>query len=241
MKKCMLFFALGLVGASVLAQEARVISSQPVIQQVAVPRQVCSQQPYAVQQQPYSGGGAIVGAIVGGLLGNQIGHGMGRAAATAGGVVAGAAIGNQVGSQNQGYAVGPNCTTQTTYENRTVGYDVTYEYNGQQHTARMAHDPGPTVQLQVAPVGANVAPAYGRPQPQALYAPGAAYAPGYVPQIIEPAVTVMPAPVVVHSVAPVYYRPYSAYYAPFYPSISLNFGYSRGHRWHGHRHYRHWR
>src|SRR5215212_6492630 len=93
MKKTILFSAMGAVAAAsatvASAQEVgRVISSTPVIQQVAVPRQTCNTQPVAVQQ-PSSGGGALVGAIVGGLLGNTVGHGMGRAAATGVGVIAG--------------------------------------------------------------------------------------------------------------------------------------------------------
>ena len=65
------------------AQEVgRVISSTPVIQQVAVPRQVCSQQQVAVQP-PKSGAGAAMGAIAGGAIGNSIGRGEGNALATA--------------------------------------------------------------------------------------------------------------------------------------------------------------
>ena len=86
MKKSVLFSAMGVLaafGGSASAEEVgRVISSTPVVQQVAVPRQVCSDQPMAVQQ-PNSGAGAVVGGIAGGALGNTIGHGSGRAAATA--------------------------------------------------------------------------------------------------------------------------------------------------------------
>ena len=84
MKKAVLFSAIGLLAGAgpVFAVEevGRVISSTPVIQQVAVPRQVCNNQPMVVQQ-PNSGAGAVLGAIAGGLLGNQIGHGGGRARA----------------------------------------------------------------------------------------------------------------------------------------------------------------
>src|ERR687890_252175 len=108
MKNVLLFSAMGLAGAvgttAVQAQEVgRVISSTPVIQQVAVNRQVCNTQPVAVQQ-PSSGGGALLGAIVGGVIGNQSGHGFGRAAATGIGAVAGAAVGNNV--ENPGYQPG---------------------------------------------------------------------------------------------------------------------------------------
>ena len=48
-------------------ENARVISSTPVIQQVAVPQQVCSQQPVVTRAQS-SGAGAAIGAIAGGAM-----------------------------------------------------------------------------------------------------------------------------------------------------------------------------
>ena len=63
------------------AQEiGQVISRTAVYQQVAVPRQTCSQTPVAVQN-PSSGGGALMGAIAGGAVGSQIGGGSGQALA----------------------------------------------------------------------------------------------------------------------------------------------------------------
>ena len=61
-------------------EQGRVLSSTPITQQVAVPQQVCSDQPVAVAPRP-SGAGAVVGAIAGGLLGNVVGGGSGRAGA----------------------------------------------------------------------------------------------------------------------------------------------------------------
>src|SRR5688572_9263019 len=99
MNKAVLISAMGALaawGTTATAQEVgRVISSTPVIQQVAVPRQVCNSQPM-VMHQPNSGGGAVLGGLIGGVLGNQIGHGGGRAAATALGVVGGAMVGNNI-------------------------------------------------------------------------------------------------------------------------------------------------
>ena len=55
----------------VQAQEVgKVISSTPVIQQVAVPRQVCTTDQVVVQGQK-SGAGAAMGAIAGGAVGNK--------------------------------------------------------------------------------------------------------------------------------------------------------------------------
>ena len=81
---------------SVQAQEVgKVISSTPVIQQVAVPRQVCTTEQVVVQGQK-SGAGAAMGAIAGGAVGNSMGQGSGRAAATMLGLFGGAILGDPV-------------------------------------------------------------------------------------------------------------------------------------------------
>ncbi|SFC45727.1 Uncharacterized conserved protein YcfJ, contains glycine zipper 2TM domain [Polaromonas sp. OV174] len=201
---------------------ARVISSTPVVQQVAVPRQVCNNQP-VITQAPSSGAGALMGALAGGAVGNAIGSGGGRAAATVLGVVGGAMMGDRIEGSNSQVQNVQQCSTQTYYENRPSHYNVVYEYQGTQYNAQMATDPGPYVRLQVTPVGAMPAPqqaqpqAYAQPMPQPVYTQ-----------------TVVAAPVVY----PAYYGP--SYYAPYYPPIglSLNFGYSRGF---GGGHRGHWR
>src|SRR5438874_7769301 len=158
MKKAILVSAMGLVGlgASGLAaaqEVGRVISSTPVVQQVPTQRQVCNQQPVAVQPQS-SGGGAVLGAIVGGLLGHTVGGGFGKAAATGVGVVAGAAVGDNLERRGEypQQAMAQQCASQTTYENRTVGYNVQYEYGGKTYSVQMPYDPGPTIRVQVTPV-----------------------------------------------------------------------------------------
>ncbi len=204
--------ALSLVGLAAFAAHAqqevgRVISSTPVIQQVAVPRQVCNAQP--VQQQS-SGGGALIGAVVGGLLGNTIGHGGGRAAATGVGVIAGAAVGDRIEGQGQPQ-MAQQCYTQTYYENRTVGYNVMYEYAGRQYSAQLPYDPGPTIRVQVTPVGAGDYPAPSAARPGApaplVTAPPISYVPVDAGAVIVPAAYMAPV---------VYPRPYP---------ISLSFGY----------------
>lgn len=203
--------------ASAMDILARVISSTPVVQQVAVPRQVCNDQA-VITQAPKSGAGALLGALAGGAAGNAIGgHGGSRAAATVVGVVGGALVGDRVEGSNSQVQNVRQCTTQTFYENRASHYNVVYEYSGTQYQVQMVNDPGPYVRLQVTPVGA-VAPS---PQP----------APASQPQTyIQPAPVQQP--VYVQPVAyPVYYpQPYypQPYYAPYYSPIglSLSFGYS---------------
>lgn len=199
---------------------ARVVSSTPVVQQVAVPRQVCNNQAY-ITQAPRSGAGALMGALAGGAAGNAIGDGGGRAAATMIGLVGGAMLGDRIeggGPQIQNL---PQCATQTFYENRVSHYNVVYEYQRTQYTAQMLNDPGLYVRLQVTPVGAmTTAPQtfQSAPPPQAYYQPA------YVqPMVAAPAYPAYPS-----------YYP-QPYYAPIYPPIglSLNFGYSRGYGGYG--------
>jgi len=232
MKKAVLFSAIGLLasaGTVTAAEEVgRVISSTPVIQQVAVPRQVCNYQPMAVQQ-PNSGGGAVLGAIAGGALGNQIGHGSGRAAATLIGLIGGAAVGNNIEGSGSYVQNVQQCSTQTYYENRTVGYNVTYEYAGRQHSVQLPYDPGPTIRLELTPMAGTTAPMADAPTSSGP--PGTAVGVIVGTPMVQP---MMAAPPVVGytSYYPAY-PAYPAYYARpyYYPPVglSLNFGYSSGH------------
>ena len=132
--------------------QARVISSTAVIQQVAVPRQQCTNTPVTTTTAP-SGAGAVMGAIAGGAIGNAVGQGSGRDLATAIGLFGGAILGNNVeGSKTQTQNV-QQCSTVTTYENRTMHYDVVYEYADKRYNIQMANDPGAFVRLQVSPIG----------------------------------------------------------------------------------------
>lgn len=243
MKKSVLISTMGVLaacGSVAQAQEVgRVISSTPVIQQVAVPRQVCTNQPMAVQQ-PTTGGGAVLGGLAGGAIGNTIGGGSGRAAATVLGLVGGALLGNNIEANGQQRVQNvQQCSTQTSYENRTVAYNVRYEYAGREYSVQMPYDPGPTVRLQVTPVGVNSAP------------PDMAAAAGTVDQgtvMTQPApqpAVVAPAVVSTYPVysAPAYYPAYPSYYPaynPWYPpvSLSLGFGWFGGGGHHGGRHFR---
>ena len=210
--------ALGGIATPALAQEVgRVISSQPLVQQVPVTRQVCGSQPMAVTQQP-SGAGAVLGAVAGGLLGNTIGQGAGRALGTAVGVVGGAIVGNNLEAANSTSVQNvTQCGTQTVYENQTVGYNVTYEYAGRQYQTQMPNDPGQTIALQVTPVGA-AQPATAPVPPPSAYAPQAGYAPA-------------PTVVMGTSYVPNYYYPSPYYAAPYYApfGVTLGFGYRGGH------------
>ncbi len=151
MKKIIVLTALAAVAAGASAQEmGRVLSATPITEQIAVPRQVCTNDAVYTQQQP-SGAGALLGAIAGGAVGNAIGHGGGRAAATALGLIGGAVLGNNVEGPRGGYQNVQNCYSQNYYENRAVGYNVVYEYAGRQYSTRTQNDPGAWIPLNVQP------------------------------------------------------------------------------------------
>lgn len=154
MKKIVIISALAAVATLASAQEqGRVLSATPIVQQVGIPQQVCGNETVYGGNRT-SGAGAVIGAIAGGAAGNAIGKGSGRAAATAIGLLGGAVIGNQIeGNGQPQYQNVQRCTTETYYENRTVGYDVVYEYAGRQYTTRTENDPGRWIPLSVQPVG----------------------------------------------------------------------------------------
>lgn len=232
MRNIAILSALTLVGTVAAAQEqARVISSTPVIQQVAIPQQVCRNETiYNSNSQP-SGAGAVLGALAGGAAGNTIGNGSGRAAATAVGIIGGALLGNTVeGNAHPAQQNVQRCTTETRYENRTLGYDVVYEYAGRRYTTRTQTDPGPTIPVMVQPV-------INTPPPPANYPAPTQPAPSYYPPASDPQGTYMPAPL---SYYQPYYQPSYPSWTPWYPAmpaISLQLGYANirsGGHWHRH-------
>lgn len=150
MKKILLLSMLASASVMAVAQErGRVLSSTPVMEQIAVPRQVCGNE--TVHTGPRTtGGGAILGAIAGGAAGNAVGKGSGRTAATALGLIGGAVLGNQIeGNGRPEYQNVQRCSTQTAYESRTTGYDVVYEYAGRRYTTRTQTDPGRYITVTV--------------------------------------------------------------------------------------------
>ena len=141
-------------------ERGRVISSTPLIQQVMVPREVC-QNVTVREQARTSGAGALMGGIAGGAMGNAIGGGSGRAVATAIGLFGGAVLGNRIeGRGPDTLRTVQECSTQNSYQNQTVGYDVVYEYAGRRYNTQMDREPGRYVPVTVMP---NVRPGY-RPQ-----------------------------------------------------------------------------
>src|SRR6218665_1333584 len=151
MKKTLIFSAVAIIAGSAGAQEqGRVLSATPIVQQVGTPRQGCGNETVYSGNRT-SGAGAVMGAIAGGAAGNAVGKGTGGAAATAIGVLGGAILGNQIEGGQPQYQNVQRCTTETYYENRTVGYDVVYEYAGRHHTTPTPKQPSPNINPNIQP------------------------------------------------------------------------------------------
>ena len=209
-------------GLSTAQEMGQVISATPIVQQVTVPQQSCYEETVMPAQRASTGGGAILGAVVGGLIGSALGSGSsGRTAAAMAGAFGGAIVGDQAENRQPAYPQQvQRCQTQNTYENRTMGYTVVYEYAGRQYTTQTATPPGTHIPVQVTPVGGNMP--YGSPYPPhpAMGAPvGVVTAPpvAYAPQPASPAYPAYPAyrPVVVQ---PAYAYPV----APVGVSLGIN-------------------
>ena len=149
--------------------QADVLSSTPIYRVVesSSPRQECWQEDVVRQVRGQSHGSAtpgLLGAVIGGALGNAVGHNKSnkRVGAVVGAVLGGS-IGHNIGRANHRgqdtvyVDTVERCrTVQVAHqEEKLVGYDVRYRYNGADHTVRMPQDPGPTVQVRV-----NVEPVY---------------------------------------------------------------------------------
>ena len=219
--------AAGTAGAT---EFGRVLSSRQVVQTVGVPRQVCSTEPMLLDTAP-TGGGAVAGAVVGGLAGHSIGGGGGQAIATLLGVLAGSVVGDQIeASQPPRLYNVEHCSVQNFTENRTVGWDVEYEYAGKQYSVRLPNDPGMRVPLDIAPAGAS--PMAGSAAAPVVTAPQPTYAqplgtPPYPPSAY-PGAPYAAAP---SAVGYPVYAPQPVYAAPPV-SIGLGFTYSGGRgRW----------
>ena len=221
--------ALSAFSTGAMAQDmGRVLSSTAIITQTQVPRQTCTTETIVQTGGTVnkSGAGAVLGGVTGAVLGNAVGQGQGRAAATMLGILGGAILGDKVEGGNVQAANAPQnvqrCTTQTFLENRTTGYNVVYEYAGKQYSVVMPNDPGPTIQLQIAPIGTL------QPLPAAT-----APAPAPVTTVVPAPVVFAPAPQVIVMQQPVVVDAPVITYA--YPAVRSAVVISSG--YHGHRHY----
>lgn len=139
---------------------ARVVDVDPIVEVVRVeePRKVCWTEDvtYHSPRRPRSVTPEIVGGIVGGVVGNQFGSGSGKDIATVAGAILGGSIAHDYKKRRaHGYdsytEPVERCGIQHDYyeEERIVGYDVKYRYNGRVYRTRMDRDPGHKVRVRV--------------------------------------------------------------------------------------------
>jgi uncharacterized protein YcfJ len=124
--------------------EARVTSVRAV---VGPPEQRCwvEREQVAQEQRSTNVPGAVVGALIGGVLGHQVGGGAGKDLATVGGAIAGGAIGAQAG--RSGESMPPQARDVQRCQDvpsqaRPEFWDVTYNFQGQDHRVQLGAPPG---------------------------------------------------------------------------------------------------
>ncbi|MFL0800751.1 MAG: glycine zipper 2TM domain-containing protein [Agarilytica sp.] len=105
--------------------------------------------------------GALLGGLIGGTIGHAVGHGRSnkKLGAVVGSVL-GASIGKDVSQQRHNARNQPNRTYDeverceveyhSQYEERIIGYDVTYQYRGEFYHTFMKKHPGKRIRVNVA-------------------------------------------------------------------------------------------
>jgi uncharacterized protein YcfJ len=141
---------------------AEVIETRPVYQAltVASPREECWEEEVRVRDSRHnqSRTPVLISTIIGGALGNAVGN---NKSSQRVGTVVGAVLGHSVGRdivranshpQAARYQTVQHCETVTHYheEERLMGYQVRYRYNGEEFTVRADQDPGDRIRLRVS-------------------------------------------------------------------------------------------
>ena len=164
-KGSILGLCLLVVSGTALAQSSyesvAVISAQPVYQltRIETPQERCVEERVVIERrnQQASGTPIIVSTIIGGALGNAVGN---NKSSRRVGAVLGAVLGNSVGrdiarqsqsSDTRKYQTVERCETVfvSHEEERLLGYDVIYQFNGQQYSVRTEQDPGSQMKVRV--------------------------------------------------------------------------------------------
>jgi uncharacterized protein YcfJ len=143
-------------------EDAVVLESIPVYRTVefSMPRQECWQEEIArhSRRDGYdSRTPDLLGAVIGGAVGSAVGHNKSNKRV---GAVVGALLGGSVArdlshrgrrESSVRYDTVEHCRTvhDRRQDQKLVGYDVLYSYNGREYSVRLPRDPGPTLRLRV--------------------------------------------------------------------------------------------
>ena len=158
---------LSLAAAPLMAQTsyeyADVVESRPVYQlvEISTPQEQCWEEEIEIERYDRRGGSStpvLVSTIIGGAIGNAVGHNKSNQRV---GAVVGAMLGHSIGRDimrsnrsvsSRRYETVERCETvyQQHEEERLVGYQVTYLYQGEEYTVRTDSDPGDRIQVRVS-------------------------------------------------------------------------------------------
>lgn len=164
--RAMLLFCTGLLSMTAVAETsyeyAPVLEARPLYQvvEVSTPQQQCWEEEQIVdypRRRQTSNTPVIVSTILGGALGNAVGSNKSNKRV---GAVLGAVLGHSIGrdivrsnsrSSSRQYEVVQRCETvyQQHQEERLIGYQVTYLYNGEERSIRTDSDPGDQIRLRI--------------------------------------------------------------------------------------------
>jgi len=118
----------------------------------------------ASHRRPKSATGVILGSVIGGAIGNAVGAGdENKKVGTVVGAILGASVGHDISRHNRRQTRDQYSHTEVNYRNvercevsekieteqMTIGYDVTYRYQGRTYTTRMDRDPGRKLKVAV--------------------------------------------------------------------------------------------
>jgi uncharacterized protein YcfJ len=156
----------GLVSTGMAAtsyEQAEVLSATPIyhVVETTTPQRECWEEEVSRPVRRYSRDDSatpeLLGILLGGALGNAVGHNKtNRRVGTVVGAVLGGSIAHDMSRENrieEEVVIDKveRCRTVSNSEQqeKLVGYDVRYSYNGLERTVRMDRDPGDTVKVRV--------------------------------------------------------------------------------------------
>jgi len=138
---------------------AQVVNVSPVVESYRVnnPIEQCwNEQVKTEPKGNYTRTPEIFGGLIGAAIGREFGNGRGQDVATVAGAVLGASVARDVKKNYQrnrstSYQVVQRCELVDSYttQERVVGYDVAYRYNGEVFHTQMAERPGSKIRLQI--------------------------------------------------------------------------------------------
>jgi len=159
--------ALGLLSATSWAETnfdtAQVVESRPIYQvvEISTPQEQCWEEEVVIDRysdRRDSRTPVLLSTIIGGAIGNAVGHNSSNRKV---GTVLGAMLGHSIGRdiireseqpETREYQTVQQCETvyQEHEEERLVGYQVTYLYNGEEFSVRTDSDPGDEIRVRVS-------------------------------------------------------------------------------------------